>query len=428
MLAEILATGEEIRTGALVDSNSAYIAQTLEDAGVEVSRHSCVGDHIDQLTVILQEIAGRADISVVTGGLGPTVDDLSAQAAARAAGVELYLEPAAWASIEEFYRQRNRPLNPSVRKQAFLPEGSEMLPNPVGTAPGFRLQIGRCVFFFLPGVPFEMRRMLTDQVLPAIDRIRGRRRVFRLVKTLSCFGLTESLTGERIAGLEEAVSGIGLGLRAKFPEIQVKLYTSGTNALELHERLEKASAWVRERLGDLLFSEAGETMAAVVGRMLQEKEATLAVAESCTGGLISHLLTEVPGSSGYFTLSAVTYANEAKIRVLGVNPQIIERGGAVDADTVKEMAGGIRRLAGARYGLATSGIAGPSGGSADKPVGTVWIGLATPGATYGYRFHYSYGRRAMNKLMFAMKALDVLRRELMGIAHANGNPVSGIAR
>ncbi len=428
MIAEILATGEEIRTGALVDSNSAYIAQALEDAGIEVSRHSSVGDRIDQLTALLQEIGARADIGVVTGGLGPTVDDLCAQAAAQATGVGLYLEPAALASIEEFYRLRNRPLNPSVRKQAFLPMGAEMLPNPVGTAPGFRLQIGHCHFFFLPGVPFEMKRMLSELVLPAIDRIRGEPREFRLVKTLSCFGLTESVTGECVAGLEEAFPGVRLGLRAKFPEIQVKLYTSGSKEDESCKRLEQAVAWTREHLGSYLFSESGESMAAVVGRMLRQNGATLAVAESCTGGLISHLLTEVPGSSDYFSLSAVTYANQAKIHVLGVNPQTIRQSGAVHTDTVKEMARGVRRLADAHYGLATSGIAGPGGGTPDKPVGSLCIGLDASGATYGYRLHYSYGRRSMNKLMFAMKALDILRRELMGLPHENGQPASGIAR
>jgi nicotinamide-nucleotide amidase len=294
-----------------------------------------------------------------------------------------------------------------------------MLPNPVGTAPGFRLKIGRCNFFFLPGVPFEMKHMLTQYVLPGIDQMRGERRSFRLIKTLSCFGLTESLIGERIAGLEQAVSGIKLGLRAQFPVVHVKLYTSGPEEDELLDRLEIATAWTRERLGNFLFSETGESLQASVGRILREREASLAVAESCTGGLISHLLTEVPGSSAYFVLSAVTYANDAKVRVLGVNPQTIQQRGAVHADTVAEMACGVRRLADTQYALATSGIAGPNGGTAEKPVGTVWIGLATPRAIYNYQFRYSYGRRSMHKLMFAMKALDILRRELMGISHSD---------
>lgn len=418
MIAEILASGDEIRTGALVDSNSAWIAQALEESGVAVARLNGVGDDLEQLTGILKEIGGRADVAVVTGGLGPTVDDLSAEAAAAAAGVVLAMEPAALAAIEEFYRQRNRPMNPSVRKQAFLPAGADMLPNPVGTAPGFRLRIGRCAFFFLPGVPFEMKRMLADHVLPQIDRMRGEGRETRLIKTFACCGLTESLTGERVEGIAERFPGVKLGLRAKFPEVQVKLYTSDPVEAKAISRIDAASVWVRERLSDVLFSEAGESMEAVVGRLLREKKASVAAAESCTGGLLSSLLTDVPGSSDYFLLSAVTYANDAKMRLLGVNAETLARSGAVHEETAQEMAAGVRRLAGSTYGLSTTGIAGPAGGTPAKPVGTVCIGLSTPERTFGYRFHYSYGRRSMNKHMFAMKAMDILRRELTGVAHS----------
>ncbi len=415
--AEILATGEEIRTGALVDSNSAFIAEQLEHCGVKVVRLNGVGDELDRLTAVLKEIGGRADVSVVTGGLGPTVDDLSAQAAADAAGVALRMDPAALSSIEAFFRQRNRPMNPSIRKQALLPAGAEALCNPVGTAPGFQLRIGRCLFFFLPGVPFEMKHMLADHVLPRMADLPGGRREVRRVKTLSCFGLTESLTGERLDGLGKEFPGIRLGLRARFPEIQVKLYASGPDEKQVTEALEKAAAWAHERLGDIVFADTGEPMAAVVGRLLRERNTTLAVAESCTGGLISHWLTEVAGSSDYFLLAAVTYANDAKTRMLGVAGDTLAGCGAVHAETAREMAAGARRLAGATYGIATSGIAGPAGGSAEKPVGTVCVGLATPRQAVGYRFHFDYGRRSMNKQMFAMKALDVLRRELLGLPH-----------
>jgi nicotinamide-nucleotide amidase len=415
--AEILATGEEIRTGALVDSNSAHIAEQMEHFGAKVARLNAVGDDLAQLTAVLQEIGSRADVAVVTGGLGPTVDDLSAQAAAGAAGVGLRLDPAALASIEDFFRRRNRPMNPSIRKQAMLPEGAKPLLNPIGTAPGFQLKIGRCWFFFLPGVPFEMHRMLADQVLPRVVRLLGGRREVRQIKTLSCFGLTESLTGERLAGLGGEFPGVQLGLRARFPEIQVKLYASGPEEEQVAAALDKAAAWARERLGDIVFSASGEPMEAVVGRHLRERNATLAVAESCTGGLIAHRLTEVAGSSDYFLLATVTYANAAKTRLLDVSEETLMRCGAVHTDTARDMAVGVRRLAGAAYGLATSGIAGPAGGSAEKPVGTVCIGLATPSQAVGYHFHFNYGRRSMNKQMFAMKALDVLRRDLLGLPH-----------
>jgi nicotinamide-nucleotide amidase len=415
--AEILATGEEIRTGALVDSNSAHIAEQLEHSGVKVVRLNAVGDELTQLSAVLREIGGRAELAVVTGGLGPTVDDLCAQAAADAAGTGLSLDAAALASIEDFYRRRNRPMNPSIRKQALLPAGADVLFNPVGTAPGFQLDIGRCRFFFLPGVPFEMRRMLADHVLPRVASLPGVRRQSRRVKTLSCFGLTESLTGERLAGLDREFPGIQLGLRARFPEIQVKLYGSGPDERRLAESLAQAADWVRGRLGDMVFADDGEPMEAVVGRQLRARRATLALAESCTGGLIAHRLTEVAGSSDYFLLAAVTYANDAKTRVLGVAEETLARCGAVHPDTARDMAAGVRRLAGASYGIATSGVAGPAGGSAEKPVGTVCIGLATPERSLGYRFHFSTGVRALNKQVFAMQALDILRRELLGLPH-----------
>jgi nicotinamide-nucleotide amidase len=417
MIAEIIATGEEIRTGALADTNSAYIAQALEGCGVEVVRLDGVGDDLYRLIELFKEAGRRADVCVATGGLGPTTDDLSAEAAAGAAGVGLRLNQEAMASIEDFFRKRNRPMNPSIRKQAMLPEGAEVLFNPVGTAPGFSLRVGRCLFFFLPGVPFEMKRMLADQVLPRILTRMDGRREHRLINTLSCFGLTESLTGERLAGLREEFPGVQLGLRAKFPEIQVKLYANGADEACVREQLEKAAGWAQRQLGDIVFSESGEPMEAAVGRLLRERNATLAVAESCTGGLISHLLTEVPGSSDYFLFSAVAYGNQAKMSVLGVSGDTLARCGAVHEDTAVEMAAGARRVAGAAYGIATTGIAGPTGGSAEKPVGTVCIGLSGPEKTLGLRFRYTYDRRSMNKQMFAMKALDLLRRELLGLPH-----------
>jgi nicotinamide-nucleotide amidase len=417
MIAEIIATGEEIRTGALADTNSACIARALAECGVEVTRLNGVGDDLHRLSTLIKEVGGRADVCVVTGGLGPTVDDLSAEAAAEAAGVGLRLDQPALDSIEEFFRQRNRPMNPSIRKQAMLPEGAEVLLNPVGTAPGFCLRTGRCLFLFLPGVPFEMKRMLADHVLPRIVTLAGGRREHRLVKTLSCFGLTESLTGERLAGLGVEFPGVRLGLRAKFPEIQVKLYASGADEAGVSQQLEKAAEWARRRLGDIVFSDSGEPMQAAVGSLLRQRKATLALAESCTGGLISHLLTEVAGSSDYFLFSAVTYANQAKTAVLGVSADTLMRCGAVHEDTAREMAAGVRRVSGATCGVATTGIAGPTGGSAEKPVGTVCIGLASEERTVGFRFHYTYDRRSMNKQMFAMKALDLLRRELLGLPH-----------
>jgi nicotinamide-nucleotide amidase len=415
MIAEILTTGDEIRSGALVDSNSAYIAQILEGAGVEVVRHSCVGDDLEKIMTILQEIGSRSDIAVVTGGLGPTVDDITAAAAARAAGVELVLNPRALASIEKFFKRRQRPVTDSNKKQAMLPDDAECLCNPVGTAPGFHLKMGRCDFFFLPGVPFEMQRMLDNEVIARVLKTQTEGPRVRLTKTLATFGLTESATGEKLAGFERLFPQIKLGFRAKFPEIHVTLYAGGPDEERLQKQLKQAVDWIFDKLGDKVFSDAGGSLEKAVGNLLNENNATLAVAESCTGGLISDLVTNVPGSSDYFVFSAVTYTNQSKMNILGVAAETLDRHGAVAVETAKEMAWGVKHVSGATYGLSTSGIAGPGGATDAKPVGTVCIGLATPQSVTGRRFNFTFNDRRMNKHIFAATALELLRRELLSI-------------
>ncbi|MBU4185001.1 MAG: nicotinamide-nucleotide amidohydrolase family protein [Desulfobacteraceae bacterium] len=395
MLSEILATGDEILTGSVIDSNSAYIAQKLEEAGIEVVRHGCVGDDVEALASILKEISVRADLAVITGGLGPTSDDITAEAAARAAGVE-----------PVFNRE-------AMSCQAMMPEGAECLFNSVGTAPGFVLRIGRCIFFFLPGVPSEMRKMLANGVLPWIDKLQKGERSFSLVKTISTFGLAEASVNERLAGLTEKFPGIKLGLRARFPVIYVKLYVREKDKERAKILLEKASESVLNKIGEFAFSADGESMEAVVGSFLRREKVTIAVAESCTGGLISNLLTNVPGSSDYFLFSGVTYSNKAKIKVLGVSEATLNKYGAVHEETVKQMADGARRVASATYGVSTSGIAGPSGGTEEKPVGTVCIGIATPDSVEAYRFNFQLNERLRNKRIFAITALDLLRRKLL---------------
>jgi len=416
MKAEILATGDEIRSGALVDSNSAYISQKLEETGISVVRHSCVGDDSDILTAILREIGSRTDICIVTGGLGPTSDDLTSETAAIAAGVELVINKKALSSVEEFFKTRKRLFNPSNKKQALLPEGSDCLFNPVGSAPGFSLKIDRCLFFFLPGVPPEMRKMLSDKVLPHIEKLQGKIRAYCQNRTISTFGLTEAAVNEKLTGLPDLFKELKLGLRANFPVIQVKLYGSGEDENNLNELLDKAADWISQKIGKRIVSVNGSSMEKVVGDLLVEKKATIAVAESCTGGLISHLFTNIPGSSDFFLFSGVTYSNKSKIKILGVSPSTLKKYGAVHEETAKEMAKGAKRISGATCGLSTTGIAGPDGGTESKPVGTVCIGLATPDAVYAHRFHFSSFNRLMNKKIFAITALDLLRRELLDLS------------
>ena len=413
MKVEILTTGNEIMSGAVIDRNSAHIAAKLEEAGFSVMRHTCVGDNIEDLVLVLHEIGSRSDAALVTGGLGPTPDDLTARAAATSLGVDLVLDLTSLRGVENYFKTRNRTMPDSNKKQAMLPRGAKIILNPVGTAPGFMLKIDRCLFFFLPGVPFEMQKMLSDTVLAQLEKLRGDVFEYNMTRTISTFGLAESATAERLTGISGMFPEINFGFRAKFPEIQIKLYGKGKNKEALHQYMDKAAAAIIEEMGDKVFSEDESSMEAVVGRLLLKENATIAVAESCTGGLISHLLTNVPGSSNYFLFSGVTYSNEAKQKVLGVSSEILEHYGAVHENTAKEMAAGVRQIAESDYGLAISGIAGPDGGTDEKPVGTVCIGVATRRSTQGFRFFFPFNSRGRNKKIFAMKALDILRRELL---------------
>ncbi|MBW1985440.1 MAG: competence/damage-inducible protein A [Deltaproteobacteria bacterium] len=416
MIVETLSTGDEVRSGIVIDTNAAHIAQTMEEEGIEVVRHSCVGDNIESIESVLREIGNRADIGIVTGGLGPTKDDVTSESAANAAGVKIVANPDAMKFVEDFFTSRNRDMSESNRKQGRMPEGSECIYNPVGTAPGFQMKIGKCVFFFIPGVPFEMEKMLKDSVLPKIKDLKGISNKIHMVRTLVTFGLPEASVNERISGLDAKFSDLKLGLRAKFPEIHVKLYAKGENKNKIDEQIESAISWIKEKLGDRILSTNNRSMEEVVGELLKNRNETIALAESCTGGLVSHWLTNVAGSSHYFLYSGVVYSNKAKINVLGVSSETINAYGAVHEETVKEMASRAREISGATYGLSTSGIAGPDGGTDEKPVGTVCIGLATKNDVKGYRFNFTYGgRRDMNKRIFAMTALEMLRMELLEI-------------
>jgi nicotinamide-nucleotide amidase len=413
MIAEILSTGDEIRTGSVVDTNSAYISQILEANGLQVKRHTCVGDDMDNLVSAMQEISGRSDIAVVTGGLGPTPDDLTSEAAAIAAGVSLFLDTTALTAIENLFRSRKRQMPSSNRKQAMFPNGADPIPNPLGTAPGFQFKMKRCLFFFLPGVPSEMRRMVSAEVIPRIIKIQGYSKAVSAVKTISCFGISEAEAGERLEDLAPEFPGIKIGLRAEFPVIQIRLYLRAEDKQGIEEQAQEIAPRIVERIGEPVFSLAGNSMEAEVGYLLCKKQATIAVAESCTGGLISDWLTNVSGSSDYFLFSGITYSNTAKEKILGVSADTIAQFGAVHEETAKEMAQGARRVVGATYGLSTSGVAGPTGGTPDKPVGTVCIGLATPDMVKGVRYQFPYKDRLWNKKIFAMTALNMLRKELI---------------
>lgn len=412
MKAEIVSTGDEVIKGAVIDSNSAYIAKNLDNAGVVITRHNSVSDDVTAMVSLFSEVSQRSDIAIVSGGLGPTADDLTALAAANAACVPLILDPNAQTSMTNFFKQHNLPVVGSNKKQAMLPEGSRCLVNPVGTAPGFMLTIKSCLFFFLPGVPHEMRFMLQEHVLPEIEKKLNRSKQCNITRTLSVFGLTESKVNDYLNGFTDALPDIKLGLQADFPLIFIKLYARGPNAAELERHLDGAVKKLNDRMGQWIFSCSGQTLEQRIGTLLTEKKATLSIAESCTGGLIANLLTDVAGSSTYFMFSGVTYSNKAKLDVLNVHPETLQQYGAVHEKTAAEMAKGAQKLGHSDYAISTSGIAGPDGGTPEKPVGTVCIGIATPHGTKAYRFTFPFRSRDANKRIFAAMALSVLEKEL----------------
>lgn len=409
---EILSTGDEVLTGQITDTNATWLADQLGTLGFVVTRHTTVGDDRERLEAAFRELGGRADIVACTGGLGPTVDDLTTEIAAKVAGCGLKLDEPALQRMQMLWQARGRPMPENNRKQALLPELSEVLPNPVGTAPGFTMKLGRAVFFFMPGVPSEMKKMFSEQAVPRIEKLRPEPSIFQ-VRVLRTHGLPESKVDELLSGLEAQFPGVKLGFRAHFPEIQVKLTVQGKDAEATRQLLKSASREVFKRLGPSIFSD-GPSMEETVGELLKMEKGTISLAESCTGGMIGEMLTSVPGSSSYFDRSFVTYTNAAKRDVLGVSEAILAEHGAVSETCARAMAEGARKLSGSRFALSATGIAGPTGGSPQKPVGTVFVALATPASTFARKIFFPGSRHQVRQIT-AMTALDMLRRHLTGL-------------
>jgi nicotinamide-nucleotide amidase len=418
MISEILVIGDEIRSGVMVNSNAAYIARKLKEIGVEVTRHSAIGNDPTDIINILKEISQRSNIAVVIDGQSLIGENLKAAAAAKVKDVSMSVDTQALVSMENHFKAHSRPLTHFNKKKAMLlPSGTRCLRNLVGESSDFHFKIEQCDFFFLPGVPSEMRQMLQEQVIPWIRKIQKTTTDVRLIKTFSTFGLTESAMVDHVDDFNQLFPQIELSFRTNFPGIQVNLYTRGTDEGDVRVQMEAANQWVYRKLGNKIISDIGESIEKVVGDLLGRKQAHLAVAESCTGGLIADLLTNVPGSSDYFVFSAVTYSNQLKMKILGVTAQTLDRYGAVSEQTAKEMAHGVQQISDTTYGLSVSGIAGPGGATIGKPVGTVCIGLASSDFVRGHRFCYKFNDRWMNKYIFATTALDLLRQELLGIPH-----------
>ena len=413
MGAELLTIGTELLLGQIVDTNAAWMAQRLAEAGIDVFYKSTVGDNWGRIEAAMRLAMSRADVVLMTGGLGPTEDDLTRDVLAAILGRPLRLDPQVLAAIAQRFAHRRVAMPENNRKQAMVPEGAEVLHNPRGTAPGLWIRRAGCALVCMPGVPSEMRPMLLEQVIPRIRANFGIRSriVSRILKTC---GISESTLDQRIGDYFRDMRNPTIGVLAHAGEIHVRLTCKDDDPDEIAARLDALEGKIRARLGHLIFGRDEEKLEAVVGRLLRERKATLAVAESCTGGLVASRLTDIAGSSDYFERGIVAYSVEAKQGLLSVSPGLIGQQGVVSLGVARAMAAGVRRMSGASLGLATTGIAGPSGGTPEKPVGLVCVALAWDGGD-GAREFRLLGDREQVKYRGAQMALEMLRRHLLGV-------------
>ena len=416
MTAEIITVGNEILAGMVVNTNAAFIGERLTRIGCDVRWITVVGDEEPAISAALDAAMGRASAVVVTGGLGPTSDDVTAAAVASFLKTELVFDPEVMEKIEKAFRRMGRKMAASNRKQAHVPMGAEIIDNPVGQAPGFLFSLAGRLCFVLPGVPSEMKRMLEDSVIPRLSRAEGRTESRCLV--LRTFGIPESDLFQKLAELPARVPEVRLGFFPDVTGVKVRLLVFDESAVRCDERIRQAEDFVRSRTGSWIYGSGEDTLESVLGGILTRRAWTISAAESCTGGLVCHKLTNTPGSSAYFLRGVVAYSNESKTAMLGVSPGTLQDHGAVSPETAAAMAEGIRKRAGTDLGLSTTGIAGPSGGTPHKPVGLVYIGYSDSRGTVTER-HVFPRDRGWHKERSACAALDLARRKALELSFSS---------
>ncbi len=403
---EFISTGDEVLSGQIVDTNAAWFSRRFFEKGISIQRRHTVADDLTALIDIITETSLRADVVVVNGGLGPTSDDLSAEAAANAMQVPLALSRAWFDVMSDRYVKSGRVMSKSNEKQAWLPEGCEIIDNPIGTACGFSFQFNRARFYFTPGVPSEFKLMLQEQILPDIQTRFALSNSVALEKW-QVFGLSEAALNETISQLD-IPSTVTVGFRAALPIVEVKLLSAEP------EDLAQAAVSVETALAEYILLRGESSLSQHIQSLMLQQGLTLSLAESCTGGMIASDLVANAGSSAFLDSSHVTYSNAAKQRLVNVSEETLAQFGAVSAAVAVEMAQGARLNANVDMALAVSGIAGPGGGSADKPVGTVAFALSTKTVTYSQLVHIPrWGRQGVRAVSVCL-ALDMLRRELEG--------------
>lgn len=409
---KLLLTGNELMTGDTLDSNSAMIAKMCLDSGIQVHYKATVSDDLDQLVSEILRLSASSDVLIVNGGLGPTTDDLTAEALALAMGVELEKHPLAIQHLVDWCAKRNYALSEANKKQAILPKGVELVANANGSAVGFKIKLNDCVIFCTPGVPHELKTMMAQEILPQMSAFLPNSHQPKRVR-FRVFGYGESNLQELITQTyPDWPEQLELGFRASMPLLELKLKV---DRLQDHGLLNEWQARIEKLVGAHIVTHDNRSIAKVVVDLLAQKNKTVTFAESCTGGKIASLLTEVSGSSKVFEAGFVSYSNTIKTRVLGVEEKDLNEHGAVSEAVVRQMLSGALKLSGADVGVSVSGIAGPNGGSDDKPVGTVWLAWGSAISMQARAFYFPGNRIFFQQIVSAL-ALDLIRRDLLGLA------------
>jgi nicotinamide-nucleotide amidase len=414
MNAEIVAIGTELLLGQNVDTNSAWLAQQLALLGVDVYGFQQVGDNEKRMEAAIKGACERSQVVITTGGLGPTVDDLTRKVAAKVGQKTLvYYENIAKAMEAKFFKT-GKPFPQSNLNQAFIPQGATMIPNPVGTAPGFILKIDKTHLVTLPGVPSEMKAMFEQTVKPFL---KGLEPVISIIKSrvYRTTGMSESRLNEKIADIFESSKNPTIGVLAHPEGVDIRLTAKAPNEEEADKLIDALGKVLLTRLPNNIYGLDKDELESIVGQMLTTRHMTLATAESCTGGLISRRITQVSGSSNYFLRGYVVYSNEAKSDMLKVDPKIIKNKGAVSAEVAEALAVNARTQSAASMAISTTGIAGPTGGTEEKPVGLVYIGLSDDQTTHTFKFQFT-GDREVVQLKASQAALEILRRHCLGLS------------
>ncbi len=412
MDAIIITIGDEILSGATVDTNATYIAKALIAIGVDVRKLSSVGDIREDMLREINLALEEYDLVVVTGGLGPTDDDITKEVICEAFDTRLVEHEETLEVLKARYRQLGMTMSDIAREMSLQPEGAHLLTNPLGTAPGIVFERKETLFCSLPGVPSEMRALVDHGLIPFLKR-RGTGNVI-VYQDISTFGMPESKLAARLKEAGYRPDGIRLAFLPSYSGILIRLRAEGENEEEIREILNKNVSRVCEIVKEFVFSTDSENLVEKVAGLLRENSATVSVAESCTGGIIAKLLTDIPGSSEYFIQGVVAYANEAKIDRLEVNPKTIESCGAVSEEVCRQMVEGMRHTAGTDYALASTGIAGPGGGTDEKPIGLVYLGVADSGGVSVTKRSFS-GDRDVIRIRSAYTLLNLLRKRILGV-------------